>query len=132
MEGILDENSNYEGATGGWESDPDLVSINEERPPPAELLVSEEDIKKIWQNLMLYLCQRHRINKRNGRQTDYRIEDLRKDHYGVFTDHEYFRRLLSQLARQYKEVEVERHTIRLSKFGLDNCEKYDPTFQRDF
>jgi hypothetical protein len=85
----------------------------------------------IIRSVLFKLSQRHRINKRNGHQTDYRIEDLRKEHYGGFTDSEYFRRVLSQVARQHKEFEVERQIIKLSGFGLDNCEKYDPTFQRD-
>lgn len=125
---------NFEGSfrAGTWAYDPDLIDVNEQRPLPMELSVDVEDIEKVWRTLMSHLCPRHRINKRNGHETDYIIEDLRKEYYGAFTDSAYFRRLLSQLARQHGEVEVERDRIRLTKFGLDNCKKYDPTFQKDF
>lgn len=35
------------------------------------------------------------------------------------------------MAKQHREIEVDRDVIRLTRFGFDNCEKYDPTFQRD-
>lgn len=132
MEGVSDHNTAYEGATDTWPSDPDLLAINEQRPAPPELRVSQGDIEKVWQNLMLLLCRRYRINKRGGRQTDYRIEDLRNDHYRAFTDARYFRRLVGQLARQHEEIEIERDIIRITDYGLNNCKKYDPTFQKDF
>ena len=94
--------------------------------------MSEEDIKKVWPGLMLHLCPRHRINARNESPTDYKIEDLRKDHYAGFTDSQYFRKLIYELARLYEEIQVEGDIIKLTKYGLDNCEKYDPTFQKDF
>jgi hypothetical protein len=117
--------------TSGWTHDPDLVNINEMRIPPSEISgVSEGDIEKVWHTLMLHLCRRHRENKRNGRPTDYRIENLRNDHYEAF-DANYFRRLIVWVAKQHPEVEVDRDNIRLSRFGFDNCKKYDRTFQRD-
>jgi len=79
---------------------------------------------------MMYLCQSHRANKRNGHATDYSIENLRTDYYSAF-DADYFRRLLGWVAKQHPEVQVEGDIIRLTKYGFDNCERYDPTFQRD-
>ena len=99
--------------------------------PPAEY-VSEREMQIVWRNLMSYLCSRHRTTRRNGRPTDYNIEELRRDHYeGGFPDAYYFRRLISWVAKQHREIEVDRDVIRLTRFGFDNCEKYDPTFQRD-
>jgi hypothetical protein len=39
--------------------------------------------------------------------------------------------VISWVAKQHREIEVDRDVIRLTRFGFDNCEKYDPTFQRD-
>jgi hypothetical protein len=94
--------------------------------------MSEEDIEKVWPGLMLHLCSRHRINARNERPTDYKIEDFRKEHYSGYTDSKYFRKLIYELAKLHREIQVDADIIRASRFGLDNCEKYDPTFQRDF
>jgi hypothetical protein len=91
-----------------------------------------EDMEKIWSGLMLRLCSRHRINARNGSPTDYEIERLRQDHYPAYEDAQNFRKLLYELSKIHKEIQVDENIIRLTRFGLDNCEKYDPTFQRDF
>lgn len=99
--------------------------------PPEVSGVSEGDIKTVWSTLMLHLCRRHRINRRNGLETDYRIEDLRTDHYGAFTNANYFRELIRWVAKQHREVEVEEDIIRLTRFGFDNCPNYDSTFQKD-
>jgi hypothetical protein len=48
-------------------------------PSPEISEVSKEDIEKVWRNLMQHLCHRHRENKRDGRSTDYRVDDLRRD-----------------------------------------------------
>jgi hypothetical protein len=119
----------YREITSSWKYDPDLVDVNEMRIPPPEY-VSEKDIQTVWVNLMSYLCPRHRINKKNGDPTDYNIEELRRKYYNAF-DPNYFRRVIGWVARQHREVEVERDIIRLSRFGFDNCEKYDGTFQKD-
>jgi hypothetical protein len=58
----------------------------------------EEDIEKVWPGLILHLCSRHRIDARNGRPTDYKIEDLRKEHYSGYTESKYFRKLIYELA----------------------------------
>jgi hypothetical protein len=121
----------YKEVTSRWKYDPDLVSANEMRSPPAEY-VDEGDIEKVWRTLMGHLCPRHRTNKRNGRETDYEIEELRTDHYGAFIDSGYFRRIIAWLVKKHPEVEVDGNIIRLTRFGLDNCEKYDRSFQRDF
>jgi hypothetical protein len=97
------------------------------------LNTSEKDIQTVWSSLMLRLCSRHRINVRNGRPTDYRIEDLRTDQFsGGFTNSEYFKRIIEELAKRHTEIQVDGDIVRLTKYGLDNCKKYDPTFQRDF
>jgi hypothetical protein len=98
----------------------------------ANIEVSPGDIERVWRTLMSHLCSRHRINARNGRPTDWDIEDLRADRYGGFTNAEYFRSLIHELSRQRREVNFENGIIRLTEYGLDNCKKYDPTFQRDF
>lgn len=92
----------------------------------------EADIETLWSGLMLRLCSRHRINARNGRPTDYRIGDLREDHYRGYEDVRYFTRLLQELARRHPEIQVDGDIIRLTRHGLDNCGRYDRTFQRDF
>ncbi len=92
----------------------------------------EEDIERVWLSLMQSLCSRHRINAQNERPTDYNIEDLRKEHYSGYTDNKYIRKLIYELAKLHREVQVDADIIRLSRFGLDDCEKYDPTFQRNF
>jgi hypothetical protein len=94
--------------------------------------MEEEDMEKIWSGLMLRLCSRHRINARNGSPTDYEIERLRKDHYPAYEDAQNFKTIIYELARVHKEIQVDGDIIRVTRFGLDNCEKYDPTFQRDF
>lgn len=94
--------------------------------------VPEEDMEQVWINLMLYLCPMHRSNARNGRPTDCNIEELRKDRYGAFTDSNHFKKIIYALAKRHREIEVEDSIIRVTQFGLDNCRKYDPTFQRDF
>jgi hypothetical protein len=93
---------------------------------------SEQDLQTVWSSLMLRLCSRHRINARNGRPTDYRIEDLRIDQFTGFTDGEHFKRIIQELAKLHMEIQVDGDIVRLTKYGLDNCKKYDPTFQRDF
>jgi hypothetical protein len=92
----------------------------------------EEDIEKSWPGLMLHLCSIHRINARNERPPYYNIEDLRKERYSGYTDSKYFSKLIYELAKLHREIQVDGDTIRVTRFGLDNCEKYDPTFQRDF
>jgi hypothetical protein len=131
-----DKNTVGRDLRSGWTHDPDLVNINEMRIPPPEVSgYSEDDVKKdikvVWNNLMLHLCGRHRTNKRSDIDTDYRIEDLRKEKYGAFTDANYFRELMRWVAKQHREVEVEGDIIRLTRSGFDKCEKYDRTFQRD-
>jgi len=44
----------------------------------------------------------------------------------------YIRSILDELARRHNEIGLAGNIIRLKRHGLDNCEKYDPTFQRDF
>jgi hypothetical protein len=89
-------------------------------------------VKKVWSGLMLRLCSIHRINARNGRPADYEIEKLRQDHYSAYEDSKYFKKLIYGLVRVHKEIQVDAEIIRVMRIGLDNCEKYDPTFQRDF
>jgi hypothetical protein len=81
---------------------------------------------------MRILCSRHRSNARNGRPTDYSIEDLRRDNYPAFDSSEYFRQILDNLARIHAEIQIDGDIIRLTKYGLNNCDRFDPTFQRDF
>jgi hypothetical protein len=132
MEDNPERSTVYREITSGWTYDPDLVGIKEMRiPPPGISDVSKEDIEKVWRNLMQHLCRRHRENRRNGRPTDYRVEDLRRDHYEAFTDTNYFRRLIVWLTKQHPEVEVEEDIIRLTRFGFDSCSNYDPKFQKD-
>ena len=120
-----------------WAHDPDLAGINEMRIPPPEVSGFSEgdmkrDIKRVWSTLMLHLCRRYRENKRNGLETDYRIEELRTDHYKGYTDPTYFRELMRWMAKQFREeIEVEGDFIRLRRFGFDSCKKYDSTFQKD-
>jgi hypothetical protein len=96
--------------------------------------IQEEDIETIWSGLMLRLCSRHRINARNGNSTDYGIEQLRTDHYPIFNDSNYFRRVIRELAnRHWEEIQVDGNVIRLTRHALDKtCEKHDPTYQKDF
>ena len=97
--------------------------------------VSETDIESIWLNLMLHLCSRHRINARNGHQTDYSIESLRTDHYPGYSSSQYFKRVILELAKRHAaEIEViDGNAIRLTRYSLDKtCQKYDPTYQKDF
>jgi hypothetical protein len=94
--------------------------------------VTEQDVEKVWQNLMLILCRRHRTNARNAKPTGYRIEQLRTDQYGSYTKPEHFKRVIQEAAKLHNEIEVEGDIIRVSEYGLNNCKKYDPTFQRDF
>jgi hypothetical protein len=81
---------------------------------------------------VLRLCSKHRINARNGRPTDYKIEDLRIDQFAGFTNSKYFKRILEELANRHTEIQIDGDIVRLTNYGLDNCKKYDPTFQRDF
>jgi hypothetical protein len=94
--------------------------------------VLEGDIEKVWINLMLYLCPMHRSNARNGRPTDFKIEELREDRYSAFTESKHFEKIINALAKRRREIEIEGGIVRLTPYGLDNCRKYDPTFQRDF
>jgi hypothetical protein len=91
----------------------------------------EGAIEKIWSNLMSHLCPRHRIQARNGHPTDYRIEDLRMEHYPSY-EKDFFRRHIVRLANRQPEIQVEGDVIRLTPYGLDNCGVYDGTWQRDF
>jgi hypothetical protein len=90
------------------------------------------DAERVWLTLMSHLCPRHRINARNGRSTDWDIEELRSENYGAYTDAGYFRKIVEELARRHTEIEIERNVIRLTEQGLHNCSRYDRTFQRDF
>ncbi|MGA9151593.1 MAG: hypothetical protein WBZ36_13530 [Candidatus Nitrosopolaris sp.] len=81
---------------------------------------------------MQILCSRHRINARRDSPTDYNIEDLRRDDYQGFDSNQYFRLILNELARRHQEIQVEGDIIRLTMYSLNNCQKFDPTFQKDF
>jgi hypothetical protein len=91
-----------------------------------------DDAERVWLTLMSHLCPRHRINARNGRPTNWDIENLRSEYYGAYTDAGYFRKVIEELVRRHREIEVERNIIRLTEYGLNNCSRYDMTFQRDF
>jgi hypothetical protein len=68
----------------------------------------------------------------NGDPTDYRIEDLRAEHYRSYKDGEYFGRHIAELANRHQEIQVEDDFIRLTSFGIDHCGDYVRNWQRDF
>jgi hypothetical protein len=63
---------------------------------------------------MLRLCSRHRINARNGSPTDYEIEKLRQDHYSAYEEAQNFRRLIYELAKIHREIQVDENIIRVT------------------
>ena len=63
---------------------------------------------------MLRLCSRHRINARNGSPTDYEIENLRQDHYSAYEEAQNFRRLIYELAKIHREIQVDENIIRVT------------------
>src|SRR5438105_2695505 len=81
--------------------------------------MTEKNMKKVWSGLMLRLCSMHRINARNGSPTDYEIEKLRQDHYAAFDDGQYFRKLIYELARGHKEIQVDANIIRVTKLRYE-------------
>jgi hypothetical protein len=97
-----------------------------------ERIEISSDSETVWTNLMRILCRRHRSNARNGLPTDYNIEDLRRDHYSGFHSNQDLRRILNELARIHAEIQIEGYIIRLTTYGLNNCNKFDPTFQKNF
>lgn len=101
----------------------------------AELVLYEpsaDDVEKVWRTLMTHMCPRHRNNTRNGKPTDWDIENLRTEHYDAYTNPDYFRSVLRELARRHGEIQIKGNAMGLTEEGLKNCSKYDPTFQRDF
>jgi hypothetical protein len=96
------------------------------------MAIDEGDLQKIWVNLMMHLCRRHRDKARKREPTDYRIEDLRKEYFGAYTDSEYFRRHIVELSNRHYEIQSEGDVIRLTPRGLDTCVSYVPEWQRDF
>jgi hypothetical protein len=90
------------------------------------------DSESVWTNLMQILCSRHRNNARNGRPTDYSIGDLRIDHYSSYNSLPYFRQILDNLATMHAEIQIDGAIIRLTNYGLNNCHRFDSTFQKDF
>jgi hypothetical protein len=63
---------------------------------------------------MLRLCSRHRINARNGSPTDYEIENLHQDHYSAYEEAQNFRRLIYELAKIHREIQVDENIIRVT------------------
>jgi hypothetical protein len=59
---------------------------------------------------------------------------LRTVQYSFYTDSNYFRRVIQELANWHKEeIQVDRNIIRLTRYSLDKtCEKHDKTYQKDF
>jgi hypothetical protein len=96
------------------------------------MAIAEGDLERIWVSLMLHLCRRHRMKARNGEPTDWRIEDLRNEHYGGFTDSEHFRTHIVELANRHWEIKTAGDIVRLTPRGLTTCVNYVPEWQRDF
>ena len=101
--------------------------------------IDEDSLRGIWTTLPTQLCNRHREIARNRvstpdnpRPTDWNIEELRNEFYGGYTDAEYFRRHLTELANRHPEIQVEGDVIRLTNQGLLYCERNVKGFQRDF
>jgi hypothetical protein len=76
--------------------------------------IDDDTLRGIWTTLLTQLCNRHRERARNikpsdddPRPTDWKIEDLRKEHYsGGYPDSTYFRRHITELARRHPEIHV--------------------------
>lgn len=94
--------------------------------------IDEDTLRGIWTTLPTQLCNRHRHQARNAKPTDWKIEDLRKEHYGAYPEAEYFRRHLTELANRHPEIQVVEDVIRLTNQGLLYCERNVKGFQRDF
>jgi hypothetical protein len=100
--------------------------------------VDEDTLRGIWTTLPTQLCNRHRYQARNVTPTDdnpgptdWKIEDLRKEHYsGGYPDSAYFSRHITELARRHPEIQVDGDVIRLTH--LLYCERNVRGFQRDF
>lgn len=103
------------------------LDTNQERNIP------EDDLDQIWVNLPMQLSRRYRERKRNGHSTDYLIEDLRNEHYGAFISANHFRMCIEELARRHsEEIVVDGDKIKVTKYGIDNYRRTDPSFQKDF
>jgi hypothetical protein len=102
--------------------------------------IDEDTLRGIWTTLPTQLCNRHRDKARNKkptpdnpRPTDWKIEDLRKEHYsGGYPDSSYFKRHITELARRHPEIQVEDDVIRLTHQGILYCVRNVRGFEKDF
>lgn len=96
--------------------------------------VQEGDLQRIWVNLLTHLSRRYREwARKDPSSIDYKIEELRNDHYGAFTNANHFRMCIKELARRHpNEIQVEGEPIRVTAQGILNYHQIDPTLQLDF
>jgi hypothetical protein len=76
--------------------------------------------------------QRYRTMARNQQSAGWITEELRNEFYSAYTDPNYFRRHITELANRHPELQVEGDVVRLTPNGLDYCEANISGWQRDF
>lgn len=58
---------------------------------------------------------------RNQQSIYWNIEELRSEFYSAYTDPNYFRRHIAEVASRHPELQVEGRVVRLTPQGLDHC-----------
>ena len=86
--------------------------------------IDEDDIQKVRQGLMEFLCKNTRHNVRHNKPTDFEIEKFRVERFSTIPNRDYFNRIVTIIAERYTEIEVKGSVVRLSPIGLDKCGQY--------